>query len=139
MCTVETEESNMQIDTRFNIGDEVYVCKNRSKKEKELCRICDGIGVITIKGKTFKCPECHGKKTVHTKSVKSFVPEKRTITKVTVSITENNGNQQIFRKYDCKAQTHREETSSIAEYRNIIFTTLEEAETRCKELMETED
>lgn len=128
----------MQIETRFNVGDEVYVCKNKSKKEKELCKTCDGTGVVTIKDKMFDCPECHGKRTIRSKSVKNFVPEKRIITKVTVSITENNGNMQVYRRYDCKAQTNRGETSSIAEYRNIIFTTLEEAEARCKELMEEE-
>ena len=124
----------MQIDTIFNVGEVVYICKNKTKREKESCKICDGIGVISIKDKTFDCPECHGNKTVRVKSVRNFVPERRIITKVIVSITENNEKIQIYRRYDCKAFTRREECNSITGYNNLIFATLEEAEARCKEM-----
>ncbi len=120
----------MQIETKFNVGDIVYVCKNHSIFEEEQCKICDGEGSITLKGKSFCCPECHGNKFTYTKQVKGFIPEKRTIRKVITSVSENNGNIQIHIRYETKSNRH----GSIAEYKNIMFATKEEAEYRCKEL-----
>ncbi len=120
----------MQIETKFNVGDIVYVCKNHSIFEEEQCKICDGEGIITLKGKSFCCPECHGNKFTYTKQVKGFIPEKRTIRKVITSVSENNGNIQIHIRYETKSNRH----GSIAEYKNIMFATKEAAEYRCKEL-----
>lgn len=128
----------MKIKTKFNVGDEVYVCKNNSTYEKEPCKICEGIGVISIKDETFCCPRCHGDKFTHTKRVKRFIPEKRTIRKVIVSVSENNGNMQIYTRYETKTP-HGNRDKSVADYRNIMFLTKEEAENRCKELEQAED
>lgn len=122
----------MQIETKFNVGDIVYVCKNNSTKDMETCKICDGKGAITVKDESFCCPKCHGKKLPYTKKVKKFVPEKRTIRKVIVSVSENNGNIQIYTRYETK--THGNRDRSVADYKNIMFATKEEAEYRCKEL-----
>lgn len=127
----------MQINTKFCVGDVVYVCKNNSTKELETCKICDGKGAITVKDESFCCPKCHGGKFTYTKKVKKFKPEKRIIKRVIVSITENNGNTQIHEKYDCETSSGK--NRSVALYRNIMFDTLEEAEARCKELIEQED
>lgn len=86
----------MQIETKFNVGDTVYVCKNNSTKDLETCKICDGKGAIIIKDESFCCPKCHGGKFTYSKRVKKFVPEKRIIKKMIVSVTENNGNTQIY-------------------------------------------
>lgn len=51
-----------------------------------------------------------------------------------VSVTENNGNTQIYEKYDCETPSGK--NRSVALYRNIMFASIEEAEARCKELME---
>lgn len=122
----------MKIETKFNIGDVVYVCKNNSTYEKEQCKICDGVGVVTLKDKSFCCPECTGNKFTHTKRVERFIPEKRVIRKIVVSVSENNGNTQTHTKYETK--THGNRDRSVAEYRNIMFATKEQAEYRCKEL-----
>lgn len=120
----------MKIKTKFNVGDVVYICKNNSTHEEEQCKICEGTGSVTLKGKPFCCPECHGNKFTYTKRVTRFIPEKRTIRKVIASISENNGNIQIYTRYETKSNRH----GGIAEYRNIMFATKEEAEYRCKEL-----
>lgn len=120
----------MKIETKFNVGDVVYVCKNNSTYEEEQCKICEGTGNVTLKGKSFCCPECKGNKFTYTKRVTRFIPEKRTIRKVIVSVSNNNGNIQIQTRYETKSNRH----GSIAEYRNIMFATKEEAEYRCKEL-----
>jgi len=120
----------MKIETKFNVGDVVYVCSNDSTYEKEPCKICEGIGVISIKAETFCCPKCHGDKFTNTKRVNRFIPEIRTIRKVVVSISNNNGNIQIHTRYETNTKYH----GSIAEYKNIIFITEEQAEYRCKEL-----
>ena len=113
----------MQIETKFNVGDTVYVCKNNSTKDLETCKICDGKGEITIKDVSFCCPKCHGGKFTYSKKVKKFVPEKRIIKKVIVSVTENNGNTQIFEKYDCETPSGK--NRSVALYRNIMFASIE--------------
>lgn len=122
----------MKIETKFNVGDIVYVCKNNSSFEKEQCKICDGAGIITLKGKSFCCPQCNGNKFTRTKKVRWFIPERRTIRKVITSVSENNGNIQIYTRYETK--THGNRDRCVAEYKNIMFSTKEEAEYRCKEL-----
>lgn len=122
----------MRIETNFNVGDVVYVCRNDSTYEKEPCKICEGIGIISIKAETFSCPKCHGNKSTCTKRVNKFTPEKRTIRKVIVSVSENNGTMQIYIRYETK--THGNRDRSVVDYKNIMFATKEEAEYRCKEL-----
>lgn len=124
----------MKIETKFNIGDVVYVCKNNSTYEKEQCNICEGKGVITLKGKLFCCPGCHGDKFTHTKKEISYIPEKRTIRKIISLVSENNGNIRIHTRYETKP----EGCGNIEEDRNTIFTTKEEVEDRCKELIAEE-
>lgn len=122
----------MKIETKFNVGDVVYVCRNDSTYEKESCKICEGTGVISIKAETFSCPKCHGNKFTCTKRVNKFTPEKRIIRKVIVSVSENNGTIQTYIRYETK--THGNRDRSVADYKNIMFYTKEEAEYRCKEL-----
>lgn len=122
----------MKIETKFNVGDIVYVCKNNGTYEKEPCKICEGTGNVTLKSKPFCCPECHGKKFTYTKKANKFIPEKRTIRKVILSVSENNGTMQIYTRYGTK--THGNRDRSVEDYKNIMFATKEDAEYRCKEL-----
>lgn len=122
----------MKIETKFNVGDEVYVCRNNSTYEKEPCKICEGTGFISIKSETFCCPKCHGDKFTCTKRVNRFLPEKRTIRKVIVSVSENDGTIQTYTSY--KTKTHGNRDRRVADYKNIMFATKEEAVYRCKEL-----
>lgn len=122
----------MKIETKFNVGDVVHVCKNNSTYEEEQCKICEGTGIIILKGKAFCCPECHGNKFTRTKKITRYIPEHRMIRKIVTSVSENNGNIQIYTRYETK--THDNRDKSVVEYKNIMFATKEEAEYRCKEL-----
>lgn len=53
------------ISTKFDIGCKIYTLGDihRSYAEKHVeCIICNSTGKINVKGKTFKCPNCGGKK-----------------------------------------------------------------------------
>lgn len=131
----------MHIETKFNIGDKVIVCQNNGRYERETCRICKGNGHVVISGKRFQCPECHGVKHTDSKYIRNITPVQAEIVKVVTSTTINNGNVQLHVKYIIREhnKNHGKRDRSIAEYRNIIFYSLEEAEARCKELIEQED
>lgn len=122
----------MKLVTKFEIGQEVYVCKSNSAYEMENCKTCDGIGKVNIKGKIYRCPECNGAKFTPTKFIKIYAPEKRIIRKIKISVYETNRDTGINIRYETRIHANKNE--SIEDCRNIIFATLEEAETRCKEL-----
>lgn len=125
----------MEIKTKFNVGDVVYVCKRNKTHESENCNICDGKGIVTIKGNDFTCPRCNGNKHIHIRGVNSFVPEERTIKKIKIFVhfSKNKGGTQIYTKYEFGSHDGYGRYS-VADYNNMIFTTKEEAEARCKEL-----
>lgn len=55
----------MNIKTRFNLDQEVYIIENITIQEKEKCEFCDN-GKISISGSTGEvkkvtCPECYGR------------------------------------------------------------------------------
>lgn len=121
----------MEIKTKFNVDDIVYVCRQKKTNESESCKICDGKGIITIKGDNFICPKCNGNKYIHTIRESDFVPEEGVITKMSIYIE----NTKIYTKYECNIRgKHR----NVSDYKNIIFATKEEAEARCKELNEVD-
>jgi RecJ-like exonuclease len=49
----------MEIKTKFNVNDKLYVIGVNKKEER--CKICNGTGTVLIKKKIFTCPECNGK------------------------------------------------------------------------------
>lgn len=49
----------MEIRTKFNVKDKLYVIG--INKQEEECKICNGIGRVLIKHKSFSCPDCNGK------------------------------------------------------------------------------
>ncbi len=126
----------MKIETKFNVGDEVFVCQKHSKCERVTCKICMGKGNVLINGKYFQCPECYGNKITDGEWTTTYTAEKRIIVKVVTSTTNNNGDIQVHIKYIVRENNpnYGKRDRSIAEFRNIIFYTLEEAEYRCKEL-----
>lgn len=124
----------MEIKTKFNVGDVVYVCNRNKIHKNERCNICDGKGTITIKDNDFICPRCNGNKYIRTRGASNFVPEEKTITKIIVSISKNHGNTQTHTRYGFDDSRK----CSVADCRNLVFTTKEEAETRCKELYDEE-
>lgn len=52
----------LQIDNKFEIGQEVYIVTERKERieSKCTCNVCLGIGIVTYKGYKMNCPKCHG-------------------------------------------------------------------------------
>lgn len=50
----------MNITTKYNLGDAVYVVLSNCTKRIVKCTACDNTGVIKIKGDDFLCPKCKG-------------------------------------------------------------------------------
>ena len=50
----------MEITTKFNLGQEVYPIRSFRKEVTDPCPTCDGVGVVVIAGKEYRCPECYG-------------------------------------------------------------------------------
>ena len=59
----------MHIETKFNIGDKVFICQKNGKYERETCKICNGKGHVVINDKSFQCPECYGMKQTNSKYI----------------------------------------------------------------------
>ena len=50
----------MIFDTKFNLGDTVYIITKNTTYKKKVCNTCDGMKYVVIKGKKFICPDCNG-------------------------------------------------------------------------------
>ena len=50
----------MKIETKFSIGDKIVAIQCYSEDVFEECKICDGVGKILVKEKSFQCPKCYG-------------------------------------------------------------------------------
>lgn len=116
----------MQINTKFNIGQELYVCTDIAAKQNQ-CSICHGYGKVTIKYESFICPKCQG---ASAHQQKEYKPEKIRIHKIRASASTNN----IGVKYSYFDETGKRR--NIAESKNLLFTTQGEAQARCNELNE---
>jgi len=54
----------MIIETKYNLGDFVYVILRKQKSTTVDCSACSGTGRITLNnGKDRSCPECYGRRT----------------------------------------------------------------------------
>ncbi len=84
------------LNTKYNIGDIIKIKENRGVSET--CETCEGRKEITIKGKTFKCPNCCGEghllkyKTVETEVL---------IYKMEIEISKDHSNEDKLQGY-CK-------------------------------------
>jgi len=50
----------MSIETKFNLGDKVWRIIDQRRYISVDCDICNCTGKVSIKGKNFDCPNCHG-------------------------------------------------------------------------------
>lgn len=52
----------MKINTKFNIGDKVYVIRHVENKRLVNCTLCKGSGVVNIYNakREIECPDCEG-------------------------------------------------------------------------------
>lgn len=50
----------MQIKTKFDLNEDVYVIKRVKVDTSYKCNICEGKGLIYFKGEKLECPKCKG-------------------------------------------------------------------------------
>lgn len=132
---ITSEEGGMQIKTKFSVNQKVFCVEKEHRMIKKPCNICNGKGTITLKGKEYKCPECHGRGYGEYKNV--YVVHEAVINRIKISVKEKAhiSYRCIYdsdRKLPVK-EKHKE--TSISEYEdNRIFGTYEEADTYCKQM-----
>lgn len=127
----------MNIETKFNIGDEIYEIDTKTQYVKETCSVCNGTKKVTLTNSlVYPCPECHGtgvkplaKKTewyvIDTEN--STYP--KTIGEINIRVT----------KGEVKEITYSRKKSARLIKENFAFATFEEAQAMCDKLnMEAE-
>lgn len=126
----------MQIETKFNVNQKVFCIEKERRIIKKPCNVCNDSETIKLKGKKYKCPECSGNGYGEYRNI--YVSHKAVVSRIKISVAENGNTHITYRCiYDRVAdlplkEKHKE--TSIAEYKNRIFATQEEAEAACKEL-----
>lgn len=119
----------INIETKFNIGQEVYIIQKA--RVKEPCAACNGQGHIKIEGNDFSCTSCYGTGRLYGKKKIYQLLGKDTITSI-----------KIF-NYLLNTGGHNNELKTVVKYSfkngfdytdQKLFATQEEAETRCNEL-----
>lgn len=119
----------INIETKFNIGQEVYIIQKA--RAKEPCPACNGQGHIKIEGNDFSCTSCYGTGRLYGKKKIYQLLGKDTITSI-----------KIF-NYLLNTGGHNNELKTVVKYSfkngfdytdQKLFVTQEEAETRCNEL-----
>lgn len=119
----------INIETKFNIGQEVYIIQKA--RSKEPCAACNGEGYIIVDGNRFSCDKCFGTGRLHGKRKIYQLAGKDTITSI-----------KIF-NYLLNADGHHNELKTVVKYAfkngndftdQKLFATQEEAQARCNEL-----
>lgn len=119
----------INIETKFNIGQEVYIIQKA--RAKEPCPACNGQGHIKIEGNDFSCTSCYGTGRLYGKKKIYQLLGKDTITSI-----------KIF-NYLLNTGGHHNELKTVVKYGfkngndftdQKLFATQEEAEARCREL-----
>lgn len=119
----------INIETKFNIGQEVYIIQKA--RAKEPYPACNGQGHIKIEGNDFSCTSCYGTGRLYGKKKIYQLLGKDTITSI-----------KVF-KYLLNAGGHHNELKTVVKYGfadrsdytdQKLFATQEEAQTKCNEL-----
>lgn len=84
------------LNTKHGIGDFVKIKEKRSFAET--CEICDGKKKITVKDKTFECPNCYGQGSLIKYKI---VEEEVKIHKMEIELCEDNSDNSKIEGY-CK-------------------------------------
>ena len=115
----------LNIDNKFEIGQEVYVIRKFTMKET--CPACKGEGRKIIDGNAFTCNRCYGSGQVN--GIENYqVTGKDTIKKMRIYLERSDGGIKSVVKYVFK--NGRDYTDKK------LFLTAEEADARCKKLNE---
>jgi RecJ-like exonuclease len=51
----------MEINTKYSLGQEVWMVLTKRTESWITCKTCDGKGTVTVKDKSFECPECYAR------------------------------------------------------------------------------
>jgi protein-arginine kinase activator protein McsA len=51
----------MEINTKLSLNQEVWAVSTKRAESWKTCETCDGKGVVTVKEKSFGCPECYAR------------------------------------------------------------------------------
>ena len=130
----------MEIKTKLDIGDKLYIIKEQSAYKKEICPMCDGEGFVYLTSPLntnkpdwndkMRCPNCSGNKIVRGDKVSAFSYEEKVIVGFKISVKEKSG---VHISYRVKEDNHEGERS-YPEYSNMIFTSEEDARAACEYL-----
>lgn len=119
----------INMETKFDIGQEVYVIQKA--RVKEPCAACNGHGDIIIDGNRFSCTSCYGTGRLYGRKKIYQLVGKDTITSIKVL------------NYLLNTGGHHNELKIVVKYGfkngndftdQKLFATQEEAEARCREL-----
>jgi hypothetical protein len=113
----------MIIETKFDVGDKVYILNKTFKYDKTTCTVCSGNKTIeTTNGLTLECPECHGNgyKQI-SKPIYAAWNEQAIIKHLTYQTWEYNNNQV---QYDI-------DITDLIKYEHKLFKTKQEAQLEC--------
>lgn len=117
----------IQIDNKFEIGQEVYIV--RKTRKKETCPACKGNGHIIIDGNRFSCTLCYGTGNLHAQKKTYQVIGKDTIDRI--------------KTFSSKAYKESKEITTIVKYTfkdgneytdARLFLTEKEAKEECDKL-----
>lgn len=113
----------MEILTKHNIDDTVYYLER--KRISEQCPACNGWGRMNVTNGVhswnIKCPDCNGKKKIF-QTIRYEV-----VSGIVEGVIVKRG-ERYSTKYVLKSGMHKQETA--------LYSTIEEAKVRCKELNE---
>ena len=118
----------INMETKFDLGQEVYIIQKA--RAKEPCAACNGQGHIKIEGNDFSCTLCYGTGRLYGKKKIYQLVGKDTITSI-----------KIF-NYLLNVGGHHNELKTVVKYAfkngtdftdQKLFAAQEEAEARCRE------
>lgn len=126
----DIETRNINVKTKYTIGQEVYVVSKKPQSQKVTCPICDGAQILIYRNpeedwhieKQMECPECHGYGTIQKHMDGYHVSGTYTIKSFSVRVTED----EVFVRYNLSSYGALEEDK--------IFATYEEAVKACEKL-----
>lgn len=124
----------MNIKTRFDLGQKVWLIVNASRNMKPNCSFCDGVGKVFIEGAgkkvvSQKCPECYGHGYISKYSPEEWKPEfESTIGKIDIEYYD----QREKRKNSINYMLYYSGvgSGSVLKEENL-FASLEEAQAEC--------
>ena len=118
------------VETKFNIGDSVYVVDKHTIRENKECFICNGTGRVQIKSKDYVCPECKGRGILSSKLVSAYTVCDAVVTSIKITKSSNR----VCVGYRCSVDYLNFYKKMFPECDNKIFATKEEAISACEKL-----